>query len=683
MDRSSRLTDKVVLVGWDAADWRMITPLLEAGQMPALQSLIDRGVSGNLASARPMLSPMLWNTIATGKRPDQHGVHGFTEPLPDGSNVRPVASTSRQCKAVWNIANQCGLRSLVVGWYASHPAEPIQGAMVSNRFEQPVAGLDEPWPVPPGAVHPPEMEAALAALRVHPAEMMDPQILLPFIPTAGEGEAAKDKRVRALAALLAQTSTIHATATHLMANTEWDLACIYYESIDRFGHEFMEFHPPRQPGIDEAEFERYRHCMVGAYRFQDMMLHAVLREAGDDATVIVMSDHGYYHDNLRPDPKTAGPVDWHRPFGIAAMAGPGIRPGARLAGASIHDVTPTILDLLGLPIGHDMPGRPWAEAFDAPDNRQASRLLSWEQVEGDDGRHADDVAEDPESAREALQQLIDLGYIDAPDDETQATVEKTRIINSVNLATALSDAGRHAKAVDVLEPLLEHPEFGKGVRLQLASAYAYVGRRDEARALVDAVAAEAPGDFGIAWAASGLDMIGERFDLALERLRGVTAEGRTGSLLAYRIGTLCLGLRRFTEAGEAFRKTLEIDPDHANAHAGLASVANRQRRYEDAVDHALTAIELIFFLPRAHFRLGYALFKLDRVDNAIEAFETAVRQAPSHERARRMLVRTLRTQGRQADADEHAFALAQLRKRRSDSGSGDTPPADPLAEDRW
>ena len=49
------LTKKILLVGWDAADWRVITPLLDAGQMPALESLIDRGVMGNLSTLTPPL----------------------------------------------------------------------------------------------------------------------------------------------------------------------------------------------------------------------------------------------------------------------------------------------------------------------------------------------------------------------------------------------------------------------------------------------------------------------------------------------------------------------------------------------------------------------------------------------------------------------------------------------------
>ncbi|MEI2724209.1 MAG: alkaline phosphatase family protein [Verrucomicrobiota bacterium] len=128
---------RVLLIGWDAADWKVIQPLLDAGQMPNLSRLIADGLRGNLATLYPVLSPMLWTSIATGKRAYKHGIHGFTEPLPDGAGVRPISLLSRNTKAIWNILNQTGHRSIVVGWWPSHPAEPINGVMVSNHFSQP------------------------------------------------------------------------------------------------------------------------------------------------------------------------------------------------------------------------------------------------------------------------------------------------------------------------------------------------------------------------------------------------------------------------------------------------------------------------------------------------------------------------------------------------------------------
>ncbi len=59
----------------------------------------------------------------------------------------------------------------------------------------------------------------------------------------------------------------------------------------------------------------------------------------------------------------AGPAIWHREFGILAMKGPGIKVDERIYGASLIDIGPTILTLMGLPIGEDMDGRPLVEAF--------------------------------------------------------------------------------------------------------------------------------------------------------------------------------------------------------------------------------------------------------------------------------------------------------------------------------
>lgn len=57
---------KVLHIGWDAADWRVINPLIDEGKMPNLEKFINEGVIGNIATLYPVLSPMLWTSIATG-----------------------------------------------------------------------------------------------------------------------------------------------------------------------------------------------------------------------------------------------------------------------------------------------------------------------------------------------------------------------------------------------------------------------------------------------------------------------------------------------------------------------------------------------------------------------------------------------------------------------------------------
>jgi predicted AlkP superfamily phosphohydrolase/phosphomutase len=91
-----RLAKKLLLIGWDGADWKTINTLLDAGKMPALERFVNSGVMGNLATLHPSLSPMLWTSIATGMRPFKHGIHGFTEPDPSNGGIRPVTSTQRR-----------------------------------------------------------------------------------------------------------------------------------------------------------------------------------------------------------------------------------------------------------------------------------------------------------------------------------------------------------------------------------------------------------------------------------------------------------------------------------------------------------------------------------------------------------------------------------------------------------
>ena len=70
---------RLLVVGWDSADWKIIHPLVQQGTMPMMAKILQDGVHGNLTTLEPSLSPMLWTTIATGRHAAEHGVHGFTE----------------------------------------------------------------------------------------------------------------------------------------------------------------------------------------------------------------------------------------------------------------------------------------------------------------------------------------------------------------------------------------------------------------------------------------------------------------------------------------------------------------------------------------------------------------------------------------------------------------------------
>jgi predicted AlkP superfamily phosphohydrolase/phosphomutase/tetratricopeptide (TPR) repeat protein len=475
---------KVLLVGWDAPDWKVIHPLMDQGKMPHVQRLVEGGVMGQIATLHPPLSPMLWTSIATGKRPFQHGIHGFSEPTPDGLGIRPVTNLSRKCKAVWNILNQHGLRSIVVGWWPSHAAEPINGAMVSDRYHRARGPLEKGWPLPPASVHPPELHDTLAELRLHPDEMRG-ELIEFFIPRAREIDQDKDRRLGGVVRTLCECVSMHSAATWLLENREWDFAAIYYDAIDHFCHLAMKYHPPRQDWIPGEDFELYKGVVSAAYRFHDMMLGTLLKLAGDDTTVVLMSDHGFHPDHLRPRaiPRVpAGPAIEHRDFGILAMRGPGIKKDELLHGPCVLDITPTLLTLFGLPVGADMDGKVLVGAFEQPPEVQT--IPSWDDVHGADGRHPPDTRLDPESSQAALEQLVALGYIARPSEDNAKAAADTLDELRYNLAESYQDADRHAEALDLLRQLHTNDPDEQRYAVKRFVACQALGLTDEMREIV-------------------------------------------------------------------------------------------------------------------------------------------------------------------------------------------------------
>jgi len=479
---------KILLIGWDAADWKMIHPLIEQGAMPTLKALMDEGVWGNIATLNPILSPMLWTSIATGKRPYKHGIHGFTEPLPDGKGIRPSSSTTRTCKAIWNILTQKDYRTHQVGWFCSHPAEPINGAYVTNLYDRVTTQKPEDWKLPDESVYPGDLADTMANLRIHPTELVAEQIL-PFIPNAAKIDQDKDHRLAVFAKLMCEMVNIHSAATWVMENRPWDFMGVYNPAIDHFCHAFMKYNPPKIDQVCDEDFEIYKDVVVGVYRFHDLMLHRMLELAGEDSTVVLCSDHGFHSDHLRPrgtPREPAGPAVWHREYGILIMKGPGIKKGDRVYGASLLDVTPTILTLYGLPVANDMDGKPLVQALEDQDV-WLPRIESWENVEGEAGMHPRDKRENPFEAREAVQQLVDLGYIDKPDANAERAAEQTKQEAKYNLACAYLDGGQLDDATSLLEDMVAAAPQQMRFALQLARCYIEQRRRPDARWVIEQI----------------------------------------------------------------------------------------------------------------------------------------------------------------------------------------------------
>jgi predicted AlkP superfamily phosphohydrolase/phosphomutase/TolA-binding protein len=662
---------KVLLIGWDAADWKAIDPLMDAGMMPNLERMVTSGVRGRLATLDPPLSPMLWTSIATGKRPYKHGILGFTETGPDGKDLRPVTNVHRRVKAIWNILTQEGKRTHVLGWWPSHPAEPINGVMVSNFYQRAHKQIHERWPMRAGTVHPADRSEEFARLRIHPAELTAAHIA-PFVPDFAQVDQDKERALISIARVLADCSTVHAAATYVLEREEWDFAGVYYDAIDHFKHGFMKFHPPRRPYIPEREFNLYKGVVTAAYRFHDLMLGRLLELAGEEATVILISDHGFHPDHLRPRAlprEPAGPAYEHSPYGIFCIKGPGIKQDELVHGASLLDITPTLLTLFGLPTASDMDGRPLLDVFVDPPELKV--IPSWEQVEGACGMHPRNPAAEAVSDmdRESLRQLVDLGYVEDPGENMEQASVRAVQENRYFLARSYVDGGRHMEALALFVELFGAAPEQLRYGLQLAQCQLRLGKAAEARITLehtrkarakaheeerkkmlaapppkDKPAAPPPKDLGpyreepaLRLLETAVLLAEQRTEEAVALLERIALEPAYGERVQLRLGNALLKARQWQRAMAAFERAIAHDMQADHAYYGLGLAHLRSGDPERAAQEMLRCIGLNFHRPFAHFHLGEAFVQLGRYTDAAHAYEVCLKMAPGTNKARLQL----------------------------------------------
>ncbi len=438
-ERSS--APRVVLVAIDGADWRAIDPLLARGELPHLAALKRAGAWGPLKTFAPAVSPEVWTTIVTGKPPAEHGVDGFTErrlagvagALPRlrapaalgwpwlerlltrvGAIVEaPISSDARRVPALWNIASREGAPLDVLAWWATWPAEPILGRMVSERAFYAPLRAELPADAR-GLTFPESLQSRIAedvvlAERIADADL---QSFAAFTPAELSAMRATPRAERRELQWLPEFVSLHESTRRIALSllrdgrsARTDLL-VLFRLVDMAAHTSMRHSElvAAHPGSTPPDSARFGRVVSEAYRRVDAALGDLLAAAGD-ANVVVASDHGFdlYEEGGRR-------VYGHRdaPDGILIASGPAFR-AARLEGTSVYDIFPLLLYLEGFAVADDLPGRVPLAAF-ADDFRARAplgRVASYGTRDATRGPAADRAVE-----REMREGLRALGYVD-------------------------------------------------------------------------------------------------------------------------------------------------------------------------------------------------------------------------------------------------------------------------------
>ena len=483
-DNSNSLSNsKVLLIGLDATDWDLLCEKIAAGKLPNLANLIKRGASGPLRSLRPLFSPALWATISSGKRPYEHDITGFVLPTSSGKGLRTYDSSSRSSPAIWEMLSSANQTSNVVGWWNSAPAEKIRGVMVDETFRVAQFPCNVPWEVSPTSVNPSSLAEKLAKCRLHP-QQLSTQLLQRLIPKLYEIDPNVDWRLSAIAKILVEDLTTLQTTLCLMKEHPWNFTSLYLIGLDSFSHQGTSFREPITCQADQLGIEHYGELIDRAYDLYDEWLGWLVAAAGEETTIMLVSDHGFYHDDRKPRSlgiNTTAPCDQHAPIGTLIVAGPNIKSESTITHATLLDICPTLLACFQLPVGRDMKGKVFTEIFKTPP--QIRTIPSWDQVVS---RPLQNPSEEPceQATKMALRQLIALGYLPQAPLDHQHIFSTAYTDHLVHQALSYLENDRIDAAIPLLEQAHHHSPERTDILTALAESYRALGLKEHASAVL-------------------------------------------------------------------------------------------------------------------------------------------------------------------------------------------------------
>jgi predicted AlkP superfamily phosphohydrolase/phosphomutase len=258
----------VVVIGLDGADWDLLVPWMEAGELPNLKAFLSGAVLGDLTTVQPILSPVCWTSAFTGVNPGKHGIYDFQKEDPDGGELLIETATNRRALPIWMLLSDAGFRVAILNVPMTYPPDPVRGVMASG------------FPYPSGDVnitYPPELQAALGK---YPLDFLGLTLFKRTQEQLYEGFlAGQEARGRVF--------------LDWIRSKKYDFLWVVFTTPDQVQHFFWKDMDPNHPRHTAESAAKFGGAILEVWRRQDRILGDVLGALPKDATVMILSDHGF------------------------------------------------------------------------------------------------------------------------------------------------------------------------------------------------------------------------------------------------------------------------------------------------------------------------------------------------------------------------------------------------------
>lgn len=262
---------RVLVIGLDGATFDLLLPWMEEGRLPHLAAIWRRSSYGHLRSTIPPMTASAWSSFQTGKNPGKHGLFDFMRYSPGSYETPFVNARTLREEPLWGILSQHGKQVVVINVPVTYPPRAVNGFMISGML---TPNVDAEF------TYPPSLYQQLVD------EIGDYQILVPGGAVAYMGLRSFVDKIRHVTRKRAEA------ARFLMQRSSWDFFMVHFQSVDALQHALWSHLDPNHPAYG-AVSEEDREYVQSYYRELDSLVGGVVEEAGEDVTVILMSDHGF------------------------------------------------------------------------------------------------------------------------------------------------------------------------------------------------------------------------------------------------------------------------------------------------------------------------------------------------------------------------------------------------------
>ncbi len=268
------MSARALVIGLDGLDLHLVEQFGEEC-LPNLHHLMNAGAYAALESVQPPATLPNWTTFLTGLDPGRHGVFDFTRRR--GYQVRFTGGTAREAPTLFQRLDAAGLRCACLSFPGTWPPEPLSRGIFVSGWDAPVAfEADRSFMWPP-------------SLYDETVERFG----RPTFDDVDEFQADSPGWVDRLPdALVARVSNKERWAQWLLERSAWDVFAVYFGESDTGSHYLWAHHDPRSPRRPERVSTDQRAGLLRVYRALDDAVGQLVKTAGPDTEVTVLSDHG-------------------------------------------------------------------------------------------------------------------------------------------------------------------------------------------------------------------------------------------------------------------------------------------------------------------------------------------------------------------------------------------------------